>query len=367
MPKRNLLFAAATVLALFLSSLTDCCLGAGESVPPIPARVTKPSAFAVEPWKVDSVSLGDLNKDGAADAALIVSIEGDGLAAAHRKLIIALKKGKGYEKVVESDKATMLGCGPSGGVPSVEIKKGVVIVNHYCGSRERYEYWHKYQIRNGQFILIGYTAASNDSLDPASKQRVDVNTMTGEISANYSSAKGSVNERILELWAAPIEGEEPSPSDWGAPAVHVSAMDDRGKVSATLQAVHSKKKLFVKAQLDDDHPLTSGEVCLVDAKGNVLPTDSSRATIYGYRVNTYDLNSGLLKDMLAKDSGNDEHLLRLSVTVKPHAGSVNKLTTCGKKRPGAIFLSKNKGAPELKDVDIRDGDQIHPFFKYDDI
>lgn len=363
MPKRNLQFALAAAFCGLLCVPTAAG-AAGDSAPPIPAKASKPSGFAVEPWVVDSISTGDLNKDGASDVAMILSIDAEGgMTAAHRKLVVALKKGKGYEKVVESDKSTMLGFGPSGAIPQVEIKKGVLIVNHYGGSRERYEYWHKYQIRNGRFILIGFTAASNDALDPSSHQRLDVNTMTGEISTNCASSKGTVSERLLELWAAPVTGEEPSPSDWGAPAVHISSADGQAKIAATLQAVHSKRKLFVKAQLDDETPLTSGEICLVDVQGSIIPPESSRATIYGYRVNTYDLQNGLLKDLISKDSvGGDQHILRLSVTVKPHAASKSKLTTSGRKRPGAIFLSKNKAAPDLMEVNVRDDDPVHPFF-----
>jgi len=361
MPKRNLLFAVVATVLNFSLSAQAAELVATE----IPSKVSKPSAFAVDPWHVDSIAAGDLNKDGTPDAALIVSI-GDGGVPSQRKLIVALKKNGSYEKVVESDKACALACGPSGAVPTVQINKGVVVVEHYCGARERYEYLHKYQFRNGRFILIGYTASSYDSLDPDSTKSLDLNTMTGEVSSSCTSSKGTVNERLKELWAAPITGDEPTPSDWGAPAVHISGVDDKGKVSATLQAVHSKRRLFVKAQLDDDRPLTSGEVCLVDGKGNVIPPDSSRATIYGYRVNTYDLNAGQLKDMIGKNHPGDEHLLRLSVTVKPHAGSKLQLTTSGKKRPGVIFLSRNQGAPELKDVDVREGDPVHPFFHYDE-
>ena len=367
MPKRKLQFALP--IAFFALASTPSRAGAGDAAPPIPIKANRPAAFAVEPWVVESISTGDLNKDGAPDVAMIMSIDAEGgMTAAHRKLVVALKKGKGYEKFVESDKCTMLGFGPSGGIPQVEIKKGVLIVNHYGGSRERYEYWHKYQIRNGRFILIGFTAASNDALDPSSHQRLDVNTMTGEISTNFTSSKGTISERLLELWAAPISGDEPSPSDWGAPAVHLISADGQAKVSATLQAVHSKQKLFVKAQLDDGTPLNSGEICLVDAKGTVIAPDSSRATIYGYRVNTYDLHNGLLKELISKDDvGGDQHILRLSVTVKPHASSKSKLSTAGKKRPGAIFLSNSKGAPDLKEIDVRDNDPVHPFFNYGDI
>ncbi|MBX3075248.1 hypothetical protein KF913_15070 [Candidatus Obscuribacterales bacterium] len=367
MPKQKLQFALATVIcAAALLNLPSFAVE--EGAPPIPGKASKPAGFVTEPWVVDSEAVGDLNKDGRPDVAMILSIDAQGgMSAAHRKLIVALKRGNTFEKVLESDKTTMLGFGPSGGLPQVEIKKGVLIVHHYGGSRERYEYWHKYQIRDGRFVLIGFTAASNDALDPSSHQKVDVNTMTGEISSNCASSKGMVSERLLELWAAPIKGDEPSPSDWGAPAVHVKTVDEKGKVSATLQAVHSARKLFVKAQLDDETPLTSGEICLVDEKGRIIPPDSSRATIYGYRVNTYDLQSGLLKELISKDGSGDQHILRLSVTVKPHAASQSKLSTSIKKKTGAIFLSKTKGAPDLLEVDVRDGDPIHPFFTYGEI
>jgi hypothetical protein len=368
MPKRKHQFALAAVLCTVSSAQLPGFASDDSVPPPIPNKAAKPSGFLSEPWVIDSRAVGDLNKDGRQDVAMILSINAQGgMSAAHRKLVVALKRGNGYEKVIDTDKATMLGFGPSGAVPQVEIKRGVLIVNHYGGSRERYEYRHKYQIRNGRFVLIGFTAESNDALDASSHQRLDVNTMTGEVSSNRASSKGAVTERLLELWAAPIAGDEPSPSDWGAPAVHVSSADSKGKISATLQAVHSSKKLFVKAQLDDETPLTSGEICLVDARGTIISPDSSRATIYGYRINTYDLQSGLLKELTTQDKSSDQQILRLSVSLKPHVASKSTLSTTVKKTTGAIFLSKTKGAPDLLDVDVRNDDPIHPFFTYSEI
>lgn len=358
--KRRLLpFACAIVLAFGPGPL--CTADANGDVPEIPARAVKPEAFAVEPWKVDSLATGDLNRDGKPDAAIIVSV-GEGMAADARKLIVALYKKDGYEKVIESDKATMLGCGPSGSTPTVQIHRGTVIVGHYCGARERYEYLHKYQLRNGRWILIGYTASAYDTLDLDSKQYVDVNTLTGEVSSNRSSGKGSVSERLLELWAAPISTDEPSPSDWGAPAVRLASDDKKSVV--TLQAVHSRNKLFIKAQLENEKALSGDHVRLTDGKGHVIQPDTSRSTIYGYVVNSYDFSSNPLKELIAGNA-NDEHVLRLSVNVKTSDGVA--LTTEGKKRPGAIFLSKSKGAPDLKDVDVRDGDPVHPFFTYQEL
>lgn len=361
MPKRSLLYAMAGAMLLSASS-SICSYAHDGTVPEIPARANKPDGFAIEPWRVESMSTGDLNKDGLADAALILTIEANGGGGvAQRKLVVALKKKDGgYEKSVESDKALVLSCGPSGGIPSLEIKKGVVIVFHYCGSRTRYEYYHKYQLRKGQWILIGYTASTYDTIDPDSQQTIDVNTMTGDVSYTCVTGKKTVKERVLELWAAPISADEPSPSDWGAPAVRLSGSDAQGSPTATLQAVHSNKRLFIKAQLDGDKQLTASDVCLIDARGHVIPPESSRATIYGYIINSYELHSGPLKDLISKQSsGSNEAVLRLSVDVKSHTNG--SLSTKGKKNPGAIFLSKNKGAPELKDVDVRDGDPVHPF------
>lgn len=367
MPKRRrTLFAVAG--ALLLSCGAVGAVGAHDGAPDIPVRASKPEGFAPEPWRIDSLATGDLNKDGLSDAAMILSIDGGANGTAQRKVVIALKrKDGGYEKSQESDKATVLACGPSGGIPSLEIKKGVLIVNHYCGARARYEYYHKYQLRNGQWILIGYTASTYDTIEPGKKQVIDVNTMTGQVSSTCVSGSKTLREHLLELWAAPLTSDEPSPSDWGAPCVRLSASSSPGSPVATLQAVHSNKKLFVKAQLDGDKHLTAEDVCLIDSFGHVIPPESSRATIYGYIVNSYDLNSRPLKELISKQetNGNQEPILRLSVDVKPHVAGCQKLSTHGKKEPGAIFLSKNKGAPEFKDVDVRDGDPVHPFLHYE--
>ncbi len=368
MARRSFRSAAALALLFLNISVPVAAWAHDAGTSETPARASKPEGFAPEAWQVDSLATGDLNKDGLPDAALIVSFEGGPNGVDQRRLIVALKKREGgYEKAVESDKAVVLACGPSGGIPSVEIKKNVLVVQHYCGSRTRYAYTHKYQLRNGQWILIGYTANSQDTIDPDKDQTIDVNTMTGELSSSWLNNHKTVRERILELWAAPISSDEPSPSDWGAPAVRLTNASSKSGCAATLQAVHSKKKLFVKAQLDGDKHPTAGDVCLVDANGHVIPSESSRATVYGYIVNTYDLSAQPFRDLISKQgsNGNQEPILRLSVDVKSYQGGAQKLSTKCKSQPGAIFLSKNKGAPELKDVDLRDGDPVHPFLHYE--
>ncbi len=358
MHKRRLATFLATMLAVFAQSPSHSETAHDTA---IPVKVHKPDSFAVAPWVINSSSQGDLNKDGLADVALIISRDGNGSYPENRKLIVALKRKDGsFEKVVDNESATALMCGPSGGIPQVEIKKGVLTVSHYCGSRERYEYWHKYQLRNEQWLLIGYTAKSYDSLQPDDQKSLDLNTMTGEVSCSYNHNKKSKHERILELWASPISMDEPSPSDWGAPAVRLQVAGKPSPV-VTIQAVHSKKQLFVKTQMEGG-TLVAGDITLSDAKGNPISPDYSRTTIYGYIVSAYDLKNGHLHELLTKipSDQSDEPLLRLTVSVKNAEAPSGKLSTGGK-CAGAIFLSRHHGAPQIQDIDMRNGDWIHPF------
>lgn len=359
----QLLMSSTFVFAAAQAAVPHAVAAEVGQGPAIPSKVRKPDEFAVKPWQIDSSADGDLNKDGKPDAALIVSRSADG-STVERKLILALQRKNGFfEKVAESDTATALGCGPSGGIPEVQIKKGVVIVHHYCGSRQRYEYWHKYQLRDSRWMLIGYTANTYDTATTESHQAIDVNLLTGQVSASYTSGNKSGKDRFVEIWASAIDGQEPSPSDW---CPHTVVVTPPGKIEcqpATLQAVHSKDKLFVKAQMEGTKSRNRLDINLLDAKGKVIPAESARTTVYGYVLNSYDLNKAPLKELVEKSrvADSDEPELRLSVVVKPQDTAGGCKMSTGGKQSGAIFLSKNRGALELKHINMQDGDPVHPF------
>ncbi len=350
-----------------LTLLTSLALaGAGQGIhaqepEPFPAKAKTPRELAPKPWRIESSAIGDLNKDGRPDAALIVSSGAEG-ANAQRKLIIAFKRKDGlFEKIIENDTATISG-GTAAASPQVSIKKGVVSLSQSWGGRQHHESTHKYQYRDGHWMLIGYTITSAEETDPAGRRSLDINLLTGDVSASVGTGTGAQHERFRELWAARIDGAEPTPSDWCPHTVQMPIPGSEDHKIVTLQAVHSNSKLFIRAQVEGGKPLGAGDVIMTDAEGNKIAPESSRATIYGYLINEYDLTQGPLKDAVGKfnTASSNEKLFRANITVHPRADGKKLTMSTGGKRPAAIFLSERKGAVELKDIDMRQGSLLHP-------
>jgi hypothetical protein len=325
----------------------------------IPASASKATGFVPKGWQIDSVAEGDLNRDGRKDCALVLSNQD----ASDRRLIIALAQGDGLlHKSDESQKAVALQCGPSAGIPQVEIRNNILHVEHYCGSRWRDETEHKYQLRNGQWCLIGYTDAGYDSLSPVhANQKIDVNFLTGEVEASLSDGKKGNHERFFEVRSPLIESAEVELTDWTAPAVWLKS-SSRGCPIVSIQSVHNSNNLFLRTQLQGSDDLSDKEIQLFDSKGQLIPPSSEKKTQYGYVLSEYDMRGPQLSTEAARAKESPaESLLRLTVSITPTSSGCQKKFATSIKGAGGIFLTTVAGPPRLADVDVRDGDQAHPF------
>lgn len=318
---------------------------------------------------VVSEATGDLNGDGRADEAKILQ---DGQSST---LVISFRGADGkLKKVTENNTATMLPQGPSGGQPSVEINKGVLLVEHYCGARQRYEFTHKYQWRKGQWLLIGYTGSTNDANTTDSAQRVDINFVTGEVATSFINGSKKRSERFLEIRAPRIVAAQPGITDWSVPRIVLRPLTKTAPALAT-QAVANDKLLFIKVQYDPPGKEAPKKMFLQTADGKQIQPVKVETSAYGYTVGSFDLSAPELKAAAAKvtdwSSEKPFQVLRLSLVVpdeKPsgsvvHGAGGARAGAISTARPdvGAILLSDSHEPLTLKDIDVLNQPLPHPF------
>lgn len=136
--------------------------------------------FAPKGWVVESSLQGDLNGDKTPDLVVVLIQEGDGDRS--RALLWLHGAAKGFT-LVDSN-VGLVACfsclGMKGGdaKPELEIKKKVLIVTQWGGSRESYGAVHRFRLEKGVVRLIGVDHSDMDTMTGAGAN-ASVNLLTG--------------------------------------------------------------------------------------------------------------------------------------------------------------------------------------------
>src|SRR5579871_5390849 len=149
-------------------------------------------------WTIFNETSGDLNKDSLVDVAIIIErTTPDEDGEKPRSLLILFKNNKvdnTYMKICRADNV-ILGS-QSGGVlgdpfSNMEIKKEVLRIDFYGGSREKWGTTHRYWFK-GVFYVIGatYTVESE-----AITETYDYNVYTGGIIVTKKDATNKANNK----------------------------------------------------------------------------------------------------------------------------------------------------------------------------
>lgn len=158
----------------------------------VPQRAKSAEAFAPRGWKTEKVVRGDLNRDGRADAAIVLveaksaRVE-DGVPMGRRRaLVIALRQRRGWQRVGFSNQL-LLGTrdggafyGASDASVDLAIEKGVVLVNMEFGSREVTNTTHilRWEPKRRAVYVIGMDTATRDRATGGG-ETMSVNYLTG--------------------------------------------------------------------------------------------------------------------------------------------------------------------------------------------
>lgn len=146
--------------------------------------------------KLDTLTRGDLNKDGIDDIVMVSASKADDTQnVTVRTLIVLFGQPGGTYTLNTQSKTAVVGkneysyCFFSG----IEIKKGILIIEHeYLRGGCK----HLFRYQNGGFYLIG---ASSNTGDPTFNQSLEYNLSTGKYIAeyrNYETDKKTSTEGI---------------------------------------------------------------------------------------------------------------------------------------------------------------------------
>lgn len=144
------------------------------------------AAFVPKGHFILNQAAGDLNKDGLADAVLVLANEKEKDPALTEELARSLliffgKADAGYElKAVSSQALLCRLCGGMMGDPlqPIAIERGAVVISHYGGSRDRWGNTHRFRYQDYDFYLIGKTTVTQDIME-LTETETDSNLITG--------------------------------------------------------------------------------------------------------------------------------------------------------------------------------------------
>lgn len=196
--KRNKLCQGFQVFitALFIFTITASAAFAAQ--PAISKSGDNLNVFVPAGWKIMEEAKGDLNKDGIPDAVLILknsAEEKDGVNTTDMRRLLVIVLGTpagGYSLSAISEEAILCkDCGGIFGEPfaGIKIARGVIVVEHYGGSNQRWGYTHRWRYQDGDWCLIGLTNRADD-LGAETSEVTDINLVTGDSVVEKTGASG---------------------------------------------------------------------------------------------------------------------------------------------------------------------------------
>lgn len=111
---------------------------ASAAISALPKRGATPEAFVPKGWSLELAIEGDLDADQNPDKVLVL-LEDEPEFDRERALVVLLRRGSGY--VLAGSNVGLLACWQCSGIkggdgtPSIEVQKGVVLVDQLSGSR----------------------------------------------------------------------------------------------------------------------------------------------------------------------------------------------------------------------------------------
>ena len=345
------------------------------------------SDFVPHGWDEKVVVEADLNGDQRDDVAMVISWTSrpPGDVDSNRKehvLVLALRQDDGSLKRSAVSDGAILDDFEGGvlGYPFQELRveRGAVVIEHYGGSRNRWEISTRYRYEKGRWVLIGRTDVDTDVHYPEFIDKVDHNMSTGLVIRNFKS--GGLSEEELEraprrllkhsevrYWRLPTPVLDKAPAldgllpaiDWGSHSLamnrkeHAITNTDGWKgpadLSGILRAVVAPGGLFLRVDVTDDQVTSEDGVRLTNLNGDEIQAESMTrtATTTGY-VMGMSWSKAQLRDALGEDrpywldpdreaSDESTEIEELPVVIQIHDVDSGQ--------PGVVLSTRPVGAP----------------------
>ena len=118
--------------------------------------------FTPKYWELKKIAYGNLDEDENDEAATVYEMPNIDHGDAEQVLAI-YKKENGKWKILHQTSAPLLSS-QSGGVMGnpfngISISKKSIVIKHFGGSRDKWEYTHRYRYQNGDWYLIGASSS----------------------------------------------------------------------------------------------------------------------------------------------------------------------------------------------------------------
>lgn len=124
--------------------------------------------FTPKYWELKKIAYGNLDEDENDEAAAVYEMPSIDHADAEQVLAI-YKKENGKWKILHQTSAPLLSS-QSGGMMGnpfngISISKKSIVIKHFGGSRDKWEYTHRYRFQNGDWYLIGASSSFGATCD----------------------------------------------------------------------------------------------------------------------------------------------------------------------------------------------------------
>jgi len=135
-----------------------------------------------EGYTIAKQASGDLNKDGAEEKVLVVNTGEMGDMGEERVILIFKVENKEWKlwhrssgTILPSEHGGMMG----DPLQSVSVEKGAIVINHFGGSRSKWDHTHRFRYQNNKWELIGVTLISGTPC--VDREKFDYNLSSGRV------------------------------------------------------------------------------------------------------------------------------------------------------------------------------------------
>ncbi|MFT4666869.1 MAG: hypothetical protein ACI9RM_000674 [Ulvibacter sp.] len=233
------------ILVLFLFSFTSCKNQENKKPEVIQPEVetevevtqTQPEIIQTEAiqmpksFKILNEKEGDLDKDGIPEKVIVYDTEKETDFGTERQIYIYKKdndKWVLWKKSIGAVLPSLHGGAMGDPFEGISIEKNCIVINHFGGSRQKWNYTHRFRYQNGGFQLIGATVNSGSPCD--SFFTFDYNLSNGKM--NYEkeiqdcendSSKIDKKEMIQKLETLPtMDGFYPGDNEFIFPGSEIT-------------------------------------------------------------------------------------------------------------------------------------------------
>lgn len=150
---------------------------------------------------------GDLTKDGIPEKVLVLNTDKLGDMGNEREIRIYKVENDTWKLWHTSTGAVL--SSEAGGVMGdpferINIENGAIVIKHFGGSRQKWEYTHRFRYQNNQWELIGVTILNTDPCEEL--ESFDYNLSSGRV--NYLLTKESCDNNGNELSSKTLVKED---------------------------------------------------------------------------------------------------------------------------------------------------------------